>query len=472
MSDRLRRRWLSTVRVRTTVAAVAVVGAVLVIGAFALVGILHHTMVSNVDGEIALRADDVVAAAEHGDLPDRLAGGVDDDTVAQAVDAGGRVVAQSNGIRGNTPLAPIADVRTNDTLRTVQHPPMGDGAGYRILGRRVSTPAGTLVLFVGGSLEPTNDSINTVIAILAAGVPALMLLVGLLAWWMVGTTLQPVETIRREVDAIESDALDRRIPEPATADEIARLARTMNRMLDRLEAARTHERSFVADAAHELRSPLANIRTQLEVALAHPDKTNWPAFSASLHDQHDRIGSLVENLLVLARADEGRLRLQHRAVDLDEILLEQVRAVRSRGRVSVDLTAVAGGRVDGDAIELDRVMQNLFENAERYAASAIRIEIVAHDGIVELAIEDDGPGIYPADRERIFERFTRLDDARSRARGGSGLGLAIVREIVRAHHGTVAFEDPHHGPSGARVVVSFASAGEVAQRHPAPSAAE
>src|SRR5437868_1561926 len=121
---------------------------------------------------------------------------------------------------------------------------------------------------------------------------------------MIGKTLQPVETIRREVDSLSDDALDRRIPEPATADEIGRLARTMNHMLARLEAARAHERRFVADAAHELRSPLTNIRAQLEVALGHPDTTDWRAVTELLRDQHDRLGVVVENLLLLVRADE------------------------------------------------------------------------------------------------------------------------------------------------------------------------
>jgi signal transduction histidine kinase len=452
------RRWLSTVRVRITIAACAVVATALVLGSFALVGLARRAMVSNLDNELTLRAADIATAAAHGKLPARLTGGFDDNSVAQAVNRSGRVVAQSNGIRGHAPIAAIADVSANDRLRTVHDPPMGDGAAYRVLARRIHTAGGDVVLLVGGSLEATNDTINTVVAILAVGVPALLVLVGALAWWIVGRTLQPVETMRREVDALSDDALDRRIPEPGTADEISRLARTMNRMLERLEASRAHERRFVADAAHELRSPLANIRAELEVALAHPDTTDWQAVTASVRDQHDRLGVVVENLLVLVRADEGRLARAHEAVDLDEIVLEQVGAVRARRRVRVDLSGVEGGRVDGDSIELERVVQNVLDNAERYAETVIRIELAPQDGTVQLVVEDDGPGIPESDRERVFERFTRVDAARSRARGGAGLGLAIVREIVSAHGGTTAVTAARHSESGARVVVSLRQA--------------
>jgi signal transduction histidine kinase len=450
-----RRFGFSTVRVRTTITASAVVGTALILSAFALVGILQHAMVNSVDGQIALRADDIAANAASGLLPQRLAGGIDDDTVAQALNRSGRVIAQSNGIRGDQPIADIPSAISGDTIHTVHRPPMGDGAAYRVLIRRVSTAHGPITLLIGGSLERTRDSTNTVIAVLAVGIPALVLLVGALAWWMVGKTLKPVEHIRREVAEISSHALDRRIPEPHTADEIGRLARTMNDMLERLEASRSHEQRFVADAAHELRSPLTNVRTQLEVALAHPESTDWAVLSASVLDQHERIGRLVEDLLVLAQADDHKLGERRRTVDLDEIILGAVKPIRDRGRVRVDLTGVTGGRVAGNRTELERVIQNLLDNAERHADSTVRIAVESDDTVVRLVIDDDGPGIAPADRVRAFDRFSRLDDDRSRAQGGTGLGLAIVKEIVQAHDGTVQITVPPDRPHGTRVQVTL-----------------
>ena len=453
MADGGRRRF-SSVRVRTTIAACAVVGTALVLSSFALVGILRHAMVQNVDGQIVLRANDVAAAAGRNDLPSRLAGGTDDDTVVQAVSATGRVIAQSNGIRGDAPIASVRDAGARDVIRTVDHPPMGDGAAYRVLARRITTPHGPIVLLVGGSLEPTRDSINTVSAVLAVGVPALVLLMGGLAWWFVGRTLAPVETIRREVAEISNHALDHRIPEPGTADEIERLARTMNDMLERLEASRDREQRFVADAAHELRTPITNVRTQLEVALSHPETTDWTELSSSLVAQHVRMSALVDDLLLLARADDRKLGVPRHSVDLDEVILAAVGAIRARGRVHVDLSGVAGGRVSGEREELERVVRNLLDNAERYATSTVRVELSQQGSVVELVVEDDGPGIAASDRERVFERFTRLDDSRSRAGGGAGLGLAIVREIVRAHHGTVGITAPANGLQGTRVTLT------------------
>jgi signal transduction histidine kinase len=276
-----------------------------------------------------------------------------------------------------------------------------------------------------------------------------------MAWWFVGRTLAPVETIRREVAEISNHALDRRIPEPGTADEIERLARTMNDMLERLEASRDREQRFVADAAHELRTPLTNVRAQLEVALSHPDTTVWTELSSALVDEHVRMSALVDDLLLLARADDRKLGAPRHSVDLDEVVLAVVGAIRARGRVHVDLSGVAGGRVVGDREELERVVRNLLDNAERYAGSTVRVGLSQQATVVELVVEDDGPGIAAADRERVFERFTRLDDSRSRAGGGAGLGLAIVREIVVAHHGWVDITAPANGSRGTRVTLTM-----------------
>jgi signal transduction histidine kinase len=272
----------------------------------------------------------------------------------------------------------------------------------------------------------------------------------------VGRALEPVEAIRRQVAEISVSALDRRVPEPATGDEIERLARTMNQMLARLDAAARRQRAFVADASHELHSPLATIRAKLEVGLGRPDAVDWPAVVGGWLDEQARLERLVENLLVLAQADDGAAIRSPRVVDLDELVLRELRDLRARGRVRLDVSGVTGGRVVGDADQLRRVVRNLLDNAELHATSAVRVELAQSDpDAVVLAVSDDGPGIAASQRERVFERFVRLDEARNRRAGGAGLGLAIVREIVTAHGGTARAEETE---AGARLVVRLPAA--------------
>jgi signal transduction histidine kinase len=252
--------------------------------------------------------------------------------------------------------------------------------------------------------------------------------------------------------------LDRRVPVPGADDEVARLARTMNGLLDRLETAVATQRRFVADASHELQSPLASARTDLEVALAHPEATDWTITGADLLEENRRMERLVQDLLYLARADESAHRPLPTPVDLDDVVLAEAARLRGYRRIQVDTSRVAPAAVLGRREELTRAVRNLLDNAERYAASTVHVELSEEDegGWATLVVSDDGPGIPPEHREVVFTRFTRLDEARDRAGGGAGLGLAIVREIVTAHGGTVVVAD-HDGRQvpnpGARLVV-------------------
>jgi signal transduction histidine kinase len=223
----------------------------------------------------------------------------------------------------------------------------------------------------------------------------------------------------------------------------------MNAMLGRVESAVARQRRFVADASHELRSPLASLRQHAEVAIAHPDRTDTARLAANVLAESLRMQALVEDLLLLARADEGTLRARTRPVDLDDLVVAE--AERLRGRKDVGTPGLTAVRVLGDGAALGRVMRNLGDNAARHARSRVELTVVERDGEVVIAVEDDGPGIGPADRERVFERFVRLDDARARETGGAGLGLSIVEEIVRAHGGRVAITGSHLG--GARLEV-------------------
>lgn len=273
---------------------------------------------------------------------------------------------------------------------------------------------------------------NTAAAAMLAGLPLLLLVVGGATWRVTRHALAPVEGIRREMAAITaSEDLSRRVPEPAARDEVARLARTTNETLTALEAAVERQRRFVADASHELRSPIASLRTQLEVGSAHPQLLDVPG---AVKDT-ERLQQLAGDLLLLARLDAGE-RPARRRVDLGELVREEVsRRPADRVPIAVDVEPLR--EVAGSRGQLARVIGNLLDNAQRHARAGVTVTVGLRDGLVVLAVGDDGDGVPPAERERVFERFVRLDDARSRDEGGAGLGLAIARDVAHRHDGTL-----------------------------------
>jgi signal transduction histidine kinase len=299
----------------------------------------------------------------------------------------------------------------------------------------------------------TTDSVTDVLLLV---VPAMILLVGLAAWYFTGRALKPVEAIRLQAESITGTTMDRRVPEPDTDDEVGRLARTMNAMLARLETSAQKQRQFVSDASHELRSPLASIRTNLEVALHNPQRADWPEVAQRALAEDVRMEDTVSELLDLARLDEaeGPAPLDTLPdVDLDELVLDDT--VQQR-RVPVDTSRVSAGRVHGRREQLQRVVRNLLDNAARHAESTVAVGLVTDDEIVELTVDDDGPGIPREERQKVFERFTRLDDGRARDAGGLGLGLSMVKAITEHHGGTVVVEDAPIG--GARLRVRLPAA--------------
>jgi signal transduction histidine kinase len=224
-------------------------------------------------------------------------------------------------------------------------------------------------------------------------------------------------------------------------------------MLDRISGVAERERRFVADASHELRTPLTRIRTAVEVDAADPDGADWLATNRLVHDEADALQQLVEDLLYLARSDAGALVLTAVPVDLDDIVLDEVRRQRTQTARRIDISDVSAGHVAGDPAQLARVVRNLLSNAVRHATATVAISLAELDGTVELVIDDDGPGV-PADlREVIFERFARADDDRGDASGGTGLGLAITRDIVERHGGRIQLDGTR--TSGARFVVTL-----------------
>jgi signal transduction histidine kinase len=438
---------LGTVRVRTTVAATLVVGLAMLVGALVLVAVLRETLTREVRTAAKLRARDVAAVLQSGAGPGRLAVDDPEDLLIQVLDADGRVVASSPNEVG---LAPLTGLRPGQSVE-VRAP--DEDHVYLAVAVAARTPAGERTVVVARSVETVAEATTVVSALLAVGLPLLLLVVAATTWKVVGRALAPVEAIRGEVDEISAAELHRRVPDPPVDDEIGRLARTMNRMLGRLEQAQARQRRFVSDASHELRSPVATIRQHAEVALAHPDRTSTAELASTVLAENLRTQRLVEDLLLLARADEHTLALRRRPIDLDDLVFDEARRLRDTTGLRVDTSAVSAGRVDGDAAGLRRVLRNLGDNAARHSAGRLAFSVAERDGAVLLQVDDDGPGIPEADRERVFERFVRLDDGRARDAGGSGLGLAIVSELVAAHGGSVAVAGSPLG--GARVQVSL-----------------
>lgn len=286
------------------------------------------------------------------------------------------------------------------------------------------------------SQEAKEEAVRTVAALLAVGVPLLVGLAALVTWWRVGRALGSVESIRSQVERIESAHLKQRVPVPPTRDEIAQLALTMNGMLQRLEASDLTQRRFVADASHELRSPLATLAATLEVAEGDDTGRTWQELAPILKSETERMTRLVGDLLLLSQVDNQALTLAKDDVDLDDVADLECRRLRQVTGVPVALSATPV-RVRGDEHKLAQLLRNVLDNAVRAARAQVAVTIARRGDLAVVLVEDDGEGIAAADRQRVFERFVRLDESRSRRRGGSGLGLSIAQEIASAHGGSV-----------------------------------
>lgn len=319
--------------------------------------------------------------------------------------------------------------------------------------KKVSTQWGDLTIHAVSPLDEIDRSVGALSGALWLGLPLLVFAAGAMTWVITGQALAPVAAMTHRVRELSSSTLDARVPVPPTEDEVAQLGRTMNDMLDRLERASVKQRQFVSDASHELRSPVASIRTQLETALRYPDDVDWPSVARIVLAEDDRLDHLVGNLLAMARLEEGRFGPRS-DVDLDELVLAQRARMSS---VQLDLSSVSAGRVWGNREELTSVVRNLLDNAARHAASRVVVAVREDGPWVVLTVDDDGAGVAPEDRIRVFQRFARLQEGRARDDGGTGLGLALTRRIVEHHGGRIHVEDGVLG--GARFVVALPASG-------------
>jgi signal transduction histidine kinase len=422
-----------SIRFRITAIATLAVAVVLLVGGVALVLLQRNRLIQSLDETLAQRADDIVTLIETGPLPQVLAAGADEG-FAQLVASDGEVLAFTPSLTADEPLPIDVPADSGDIVQTIEVPQVDDDL-FRVLTRSIP---GTGTLHVGTTYDVVAESTVALVGALAWIIPLLVFAIGGVVWWLVGGTLRPVEEIRAEVAEIGATDLGRRVPRPGTEDEIDRLAETMNEMLGRLETSVERQQRFVADASHELRSPLTRLRSELEVDLAVDSDPGQRATLESLLDEVIGMQAIVEDLLFLARSDAGQAGRDFHELDLDDLVLAEARRIQSRQQVTVDVSAVSGAQVRGDTGQLTRAIRNLMDNAERHAAGRIGLSLSELGEDAVLVVTDDGPGIPDSDASRIFERFTRVDEARTAGAGGTGLGLAISREIVERHDGSLA----------------------------------
>lgn len=422
---------LKSIRFRITALATAVVAVVLALAGLSLVIVQRALLTDSLDEALTQRADDIVALLSEASPPDEFSQGAREG-FAQLVDESGDVAAATPNLRGFSALRIAIEPDERVTMQTVEGLEVDDDR-FRVLSRRLD---GIGILHVGTTYDVVSESTAVLTSSLAVTIPIVMIALGTLVWWLVGRTLQPVEDIRSEVAEIGSTDLHRRVPGSGSGDEIDRLAGTMNEMLSRLEESITRQQRFVADASHEMRNPLTRIRTALEVELTTASDPDRELIEGVLEEviglQH-----MVEDMLFMARADAGHGRPRLRRIDLDDVVLREARRIQAHERVTVDLSKVSGAHVNGDAGQLGRAIRNLLANAERHAASRIRVMLTEEGDEAVLTVADDGPGIPPEHAEVIFERFTRLDESRNADSGGTGLGLPIAREIAKLHRGSL-----------------------------------
>lgn len=469
------RRFFSSVRARATIGASLVVAVALVVAGAAVLLSLRDNLTDQANAQAESSARRVAAQL----TPDIAYGDLDlpegDEIPVQIVDGDDRLVAASEDLEhisgtGVTAVKPLPGSSPGREQDQGQEDDDDDGASagdalepaeisedrpdftsgsatvdgetrdYRFAEVEVNVEKkGDLTVYAGSSLAAQQGAVSTALTAMLIGFPLLLAVIALVTWLVTRRALRPVDAIRAEMAAITaSEDLARRVPEPETHDEIARLATTTNETLAALQTSVERQRRFVADASHELRSPIASLRTQLEVGAAHPELLD---VDGAVEDTV-RLQELAADLLLLARLDAGE-KPGGGQVDLAALAREEL-SQRTRDRVDVrmDLRNVD---VTGSRSQLARVLGNLVNNAQRHARSHVTVATRAEGAWAVLEVSDDGDGVPEGERDRIFERFVRLDDARTRDDGGAGLGLAIARDVAARHGGTLTVKEAPGG---------------------------
>ena len=449
----VRRAGPATVRARVTAVAGLALTAAAVLGLVVMYRLQLNSADSTIQGQLRTYATQIEQSAASWHRTRMLPASLLDPTAkAQVLAPDGTVLA---GYPRNLARLPALYTLAPGSATPVRQPAAGraglpgDLSGYG----EHATAGGQLVTIITITSTYLRSQVDQTFArLLIIGVPFLLVLACGTVWLVVGRALRPVEQIRGAVTAITSADLSLRVPEPGTDDEIGRLARTMNDMLARLEDSAARQRRFVADASHELRSPLTAIRTGLEVGLSHPDRAPWPEIARRAVRQSQRLEQLIAELLVLAKADAHQPAARRQPVDLAALLADLAATTPAPG-IGIELSVPPGTATAGNPEDLSRMFRNLLDNAIRYARHRVLITAAARPEGIVVEIADDGPGIGEQERERVFGRFVRLDASREQASGSAGLGLAIAREIATAHGATIVLTEAPGGGTRALVTV-------------------
>lgn len=455
----------------------------LVAGALALFDVVVYTAFSRgvldeFEDELRIRAAEVVTnlsfdSSSHLDADDirpgmlepaSLESGAEPGVYIQVLDQTGRVI----GTSGTTLPTDREQVRRAlDGAEVIGQ--VGADESLRILSRPVLSSDGTVIGVVQAAqstqlLDATLESIGTLLVI---GTLVTVGGVGLLAWILIGPALRPVRRVIAAANRIVSTGhLDERIPPPRTTDEIGVLVRSFNQMIERLGHAFEQQRQLVADTSHELRNPLMAIRANLEIIERSEDVDDHYEAAAEAKAEVARMSRLVADLLLLGQADDGQA-LERTPVDIAEVVSRVVERARLLfPNHQIDVRSLETALVTGDADRLHQAILNLVENAARYtpAGGRIAVTLAAERGAIRIDVSDTGVGIAPEHQARVFERFYRVDSARSRRSGGSGLGLAIVKYVVEAHSGTVTVAS--QPGRGTRFTIRLPGATAVAEATP------
>lgn len=390
-----------------------------------------------IDQGLRSRAGDISALVQQADTGLRDSAGTASSgpaaDFAQIIDADGRVFDATAGLT-RQPLLNRGELREALRAATWLKRSSGSSGGpLRLLATPVTAQDRRLVVIIGATLESRDRALADLGTLLLIGGPGALLLSSLAGYGLATAALRPVEAMRGRAASITTRRLAQRLPLGPREDELHRLGQTLNEMLARLETGLARERAFTADASHELRTPLTMLKTELElIARDHPSGAGLEAAVGAAVDEADRLSRLIDDLLILARTDCDQLPLSPQANSVSQLLIA-TRARRARQDVEILVDAPAGLAVHGDAARLRQALDNMLDNALRHGRGPVRLSAATDGELVELCVEDRGPGFASAFLPHAFERFARADPAR--AQGGSGLGLAIVRAVAQSHGG-------------------------------------
>jgi signal transduction histidine kinase len=438
------RRWQPSLRLRLTIAGTVLAAAAFTVGGLVLLSIYRQSLIADTERQLSGVAYEVLASTGETDLPTPIPMPVAEGVPRlQVLDAANRVITADPA---SVQQPPMLTVPPNGTRRELVATDPGYLSAHQVYVLAVArgTPSERRTVVIAGSLDTAIDRASQAALLAGYAGAGSLAVVAALTWLLTGRALRPVEQLRSQVTAITASGdLRRRVPHPPRRDEIGRLAGTLNEMLRVLEAADRQQRQFIADAAHELRTPLAGITTFLEVTASHPGTVDQGTLLPRLLAAHHRFGDLVNDLLTLASID-ARAPTRYQPVDLASVVRDCIGHPLTT-RAKVTMTQSGEAIVLGNATHLSRVVANLLDNAMRHASQAVTVSVSTSATEALVAVADDGAGIPAGRQEEIWRRFVRLDDDRGRPHGGAGLGLALVKEIVTAHGGRATVRNAEPG---------------------------